>query len=207
MAEPRQALPLVVKAGGSLVESGRLKHILVSIASARRPVVVVPGGGAFADAVREQQRQQGFDEAAAHRLAMLAMHQMADVYLEMCHRLRITDSVSGINEVLRSGFIPVWVPLPSLQGDASIPADWSITSDGIAARLAELLGGAPLALLKSVDVDGMETAPQLAQSGVIDAAFPIIAARAGLSWRIFGPADDTAFTALLDATTGDAPKS
>jgi aspartokinase-like uncharacterized kinase len=217
VAEQRQALPLVVKAGGSLAETGlaetglaetgRLVSVLSLIANAKRPVVVVPGGGAFADKVREQQHGLHFDDATAHRLAMRAMHQMAEVFVTMSDRLRITDSITGIGDVLRSGLIPVWVPLPELEGDASIPADWSITSDGIAARLAELLGGAPLVLLKSVDVGRSETAQQLAEVGVVDAAFPAIVARAGLAWRIFGPADDAAFAALLAATPRDTAKS
>ncbi len=45
--------PLVVKIGGSLEKSGRLGSVLSLIARATRPVVIVPGGGIFADAVRE----------------------------------------------------------------------------------------------------------------------------------------------------------
>jgi aspartokinase-like uncharacterized kinase len=138
---------------------------------------------------------------------MLGMHQMAEVFVTMSDRLRITGSVVGIGGVLRSGLIPVWVPLPALEGDASIPADWSITSDGIAARLAELLGCAPLVLLKSVDGDSRETAQALAKAGVIDAAFPGIAARSRLDWRIFGPANDAEFAALLAEAPRDAAKS
>ncbi|MBK9077841.1 MAG: uridylate kinase [Hyphomicrobium sp.] len=207
MAEQRQALPLVIKAGGSLAETGRLARLLSLIAAAKRPVVVVPGGGAFADKVRERQQALGFDDATAHRQAMRAMHQMADVFVTLCDRLRVTDTVEGIGGVLRSGQIPVWVPLPTLDGDASIPADWSITSDGIAARLAELLGGAPLVLLKSVDVDANASAQRLAEAGVIDTAFPGIAARAGLDWRIFGAASDAALAALLAEAPNDAAKS
>lgn len=190
-------LPLVVKVGGSLAESGRLAVALAVIANANRPVVVVPGGGAFADKVRDLQHALKFDDATAHRLAMLGMHQMAEVFVTTNARLRIADSLDAIADVLQSGAIPVWVPLPTLERDATIPADWSITSDGIAARLAELLGGAPLALLKSCDVPQASTAAALAAGGIVDAAFPGIVARANLDWQVFGPNDDSAFTALL----------
>ena len=88
-----------------------------------------------------------------------------------------------------------------------IPANWTITSDGLAARLAELLGGAPLVLLKSIDVASNQSAADLAREGVVDEAFPGIAARAALDWRIFGPSDDAAFAALLSATAAAAAKS
>ena len=189
--------PLVIKVGGSLAETGRLKDALAMICEAIRPVVIVAGGGSFVDKVRDLQNAIRFDDAAAHRLAMLGMHQMAEVFVTLEPRLRVTDSVTGIADVLSRGDIPVWVPLPTLDRDDTIPADWSITSDGIAARLAELLGGAPLALLKSVDVDATETAAELASEGVVDAAFPGLVARAHLDWRIFGPSDDAAFAAFL----------
>ena len=170
-------------------------------------VVIVAGGGAFADKVRDLQLAVGFDDAAAHRLAMLGMHQMAELFVPLVAGLRITDSIAGIADVLARGDTPVWVPLPTLDRDDTIPADWSITSDGIAARLAELLGGAPLALLKSVDVAQKASAEDLARDCVVDAAFPGIVARAGLEWRIFGPSEMAAFAALLSAPRQAGPIS
>lgn len=193
----RAPLPLVVKVGGSLAESGRLGRALTDIADAKRRVVVVAGGGAFADKVRDLQHALKFNDATAHRLAMLGMHQMAEVFVTTNARFSIAESIDAIADVLHAGAIPVWVPLPTLERDASIPADWSITSDGIAARLAELLGGAPLALLKSCDVPPDRDAAALAEEGIVDAAFPGIVARANLDWRVFGPNDNSAFKTLL----------
>ena len=42
-----------------------------------RPIVVVPGGGALADEVRAAQTKLGFGDGAAHRMALLAMDQLA----------------------------------------------------------------------------------------------------------------------------------
>ena len=201
MADNGRCQPLVVKVGGSLLETGQLAVLLATIANAGRPVVVVPGGGAFADKVRDLQHALKFDDATAHRLAMLGMHQMAEVFITTNMRLRIADSLDAIVDVLASGDIPVWVPLPMLEHDATIPRDWSITSDGIAARLAELLGGAPLVLLKSCAVPQAASTVTLADDGVVDVVFPGIVARANLDWRVFGPDDNEAFAALL---AGDA---
>lgn len=191
--------PLVIKVGGSLSETGRLQRALEIIRAATRPVVIVPGGGAFVDKVRDLQLAVRFDDAAAHRLAMLGMHQMAELFVPLVAGLRITDSIAGISEVLATGETPIWVPLPTLDADDTIPHDWSITSDGIAARLAELLGGAQLVLLKSVDVPDRAPAAKLAREGIVDAAFPDIVARAHLGWHVFGPSNDAAFAAFLRA--------
>jgi aspartokinase-like uncharacterized kinase len=199
VGEVRQDLShiLVVKIGGSLAETGRLKSALDLIAAAKRPVVVVPGGGEFAQKVRDLQNALRFDDKSAHRLAMLGMHQMAEMYFTLDQRFAAADSLDGIARQQAAGLTPVWMPLQMCQTDPEIPTDWSITSDGLAARLAERMAGAPLVLLKSVDVAPNETAADLAREGVVDAVFPDIVARANLDWRILGPKDDAAFAALL----------
>lgn len=197
-----QGPPLILKIGGSLAETGRLRPVLEKIGRARRPIIVVPGGGAFADKVRELQRAIGFDDAQAHRLAMLGMHQMAEVFFALEPRLAPAGSVDGIARVLAEGLIPVWLPLAMCEHDGEIPADWSITSDGLAARLAERMGGAEVVLLKSLTVDAEASASALADDGAVDRTFPAIVARAGLRWRILGPQDDAALDALLGLVPG-----
>lgn len=184
---------LVLKIGGSLAETGRLKGMLALIADAKRPVVVVPGGGGFAQKVRDLQNALRFDDKSAHRLAMLGMHQMAEMYFTLDPRFAAADSLDGIARILQiGGLTPVWMPLQMCQADPDIPTNWTITSDGLAARLAERMGGAPLVLLKSVDVPRDSTAAALAAEGIVDEAFPGIVARSNIDWRIFGPSDDAA---------------
>ena len=199
MAEIAGAGPsrIVIKIGGSLAESGRLDGVLEKIAAASRPVIVVPGGGAFADKVRDLQTVLRFDDRSAHRLAILGMHQMAEFYFKMQPRLAPADSLEGFARVLAAGLVPVWLPLQMCQDDETIPADWSITSDGLAARLAERLGSLPVVLLKSVAVDATRSAGELAAEGIVDDIFPRIVERARLDWRVLGPDDDMALDALL----------
>ncbi len=194
--DPRR--PLIVKVGGSLSETGRLPRALILVASAGRPVVVVPGGGSFADKVRNLQHVMKFDDAAAHRLAMLGMHQMAEVFIKIEPQLALAETLDDIARILSDGRIPLWVPLPMMEDDDSVPRNWSTTSDTIAARLAELLGGAPLALLKSVDVVTAQSAEALSVAGVVDRAFPAVIARSGIEWHVFGPSDDAALAQWLE---------
>ena len=69
----------VVKVGGSLcADPARLRALLAALAEgAFGPCLVVPGGGAHADAVRAAQRRDGFDDDEAHRRALDAMSRMA----------------------------------------------------------------------------------------------------------------------------------
>jgi aspartokinase-like uncharacterized kinase len=187
----------VIKVGGSLAGTGRLQPAVALIESARVPVIVVPGGGPFADSVRALQQTLKFDDATAHRLAMLAMHQMAEMIVAWGRRFRIAQTLGEISAILEQGNLPVWAPLRMISGDTSIPADWSATSDALAARLAEIVGGR-LLLLKSVDVDKDADLDGLARTGIVDPVMGSIVARAGLSWSIFGPSNDVPLRAVLN---------
>ena len=199
--------PVVLKLGGSLAESGRLRALLALVARARRPVVVVPGGGAFADAVRETQRTLGFSDETAHDMALLAMHQMADAMIALEPRLMGAESLIGIARAWHRRRVPVWLPASLCAGDRLIPRDWSITSDGLAARLAERLGDVELLLVKSRTVRRTASARTLARQGIVDPVFPVIVERADLAWRVLGPADDGTLCDLLDVAARPARRA
>jgi aspartokinase-like uncharacterized kinase len=174
--------PIIVKLGGSLAESGRLASILEIVAGARKRCVVVPGGGAFADAVRTAQAELAFSDAVAHRMALLAMHQTGLMLAALQPRLRPAETLAGIRRALADDEIPVWLPFRLAAADKQIPADWSITSDGLAARLAERLGRVPVVLVKSCHVGRSTSLTGLAQAGIVDRTFAAIVERARLPW-------------------------
>lgn len=189
--------PLVVKIGGSLAGSARLKTVLEMVGKARSPLIVVPGGGRFADAVRAEQACLGFSDKAAHEMALLAMHQMACLIIDMQPRLLAAETFAAMRRAWGEGRTPVWLPSRLALNDPSIPATWSSTSDGLAAWLAERLRARAVALVKSLRADPSATAADLAQSGAVDPLFAEIVARAGLAWHIVGPGEDDRLCSLL----------
>lgn len=199
--------PLVLKIGGSLAETGRLRKTLDIAGRAKRRVVVVPGGGPFAEAVRKAQAAEGFSDATAHRMAILAMHQMAELMVELQPRLQPAETLAGIQAVWTAGRLAVWLPFALAVRDTSLPCDWTITSDGLAARLAERLRGLPVALVKSRRVAPGTTPAALARQGIADPVFAAIVVRAGLEWHVLGPGDEDRLAGLLAADGTKPPRS
>lgn len=199
--------PVVVKLGGSLAENDRVGGALDIVARAVRRVVVVPGGGPFADAVRDAQANHQFSNEAAHRMAILAMHQMAELLMDLQPRLKGADSAASMRAIWRNGEIPVWLPHKMCEDDNEIPADWSITSDGLAARLAERLRCNSLVLVKSCNAPPKASAFDLARAGIVDQVFPAIVGRSKIEWMVIGPGEEVALADLLGASrNGDQPR-
>lgn len=197
--------PVIVKIGGSVVAAGRLAAVLDVVARAARPTVIVTGGGPFADAVRAAQDRLGFSELAAHRMAILAMHQTAEIALAEQPELVPVETLGQIWRAHESGRVGVWLPARMTNSDRRLGIGWSVTSDALAARLAERMK-ADVILVKSRAVPQAASADDLAAEDIVDPVFPKIVARAGLDWRVL-PSDDLARLMELLAGTGTAKPS
>lgn len=167
----------VVKLGGSLLASPRLAALLGRLGEAGAPLVIVPGGGPFADAVRAAQPVLGFSGEAAHRMAILAMEQTALALADIEPRLALCADEAAIAAAHAQGRAALWLPARMALA-AEVPASWDVTSDSLAAWLAIRLAARRLTLVKAAAVAAPDGPPQLwAQSGLVDAHFPFICQR------------------------------
>ena len=192
---------LVLKLGGSLLESGRLTAVLEIVAKRKRPVIVVPGGGKFADQVREAQAANGFDDASAHRLALFAMHQMANVIASRSRHFAPAATKEEIGMAGVNGLVPVWLPSTMAGADPAIPKSWDMTSDSLAAWLAGEIGAKDVALVKSCAVDPAATLDDFTASGIVDPLFRDYVEKLRLSWSVIGEGDDAALARLVAASS------
>ncbi|WP_091942558.1 uridylate kinase [Methylorubrum salsuginis] len=157
-----------------MTDSARLRTLLGDCAMIN--VAIVPGGGPFADAVRTAQSALGFDDALAHRLALDAMGRMAEVFCCLEPRLTVAASLDAVADALAQSRSVVWDPTALKAGCPDIPESWAVTSDSLALWLATRLGAERCILEKSAPVPAAD--PQaLAAAGLVDAAFPLFAAR------------------------------
>ena len=163
----------VVKLGGSLANSEELPKWLDVIATADAgKIVLVPGGGPWADEVREAQKREGFDDRVAHRKALEAMGRYGEILATHRSNFIPAVTVEAIQKVLRSGGTPVWKPYDMVVADQSIPESWDVTSDSLAAWLAEQLNASALLLVKSMMIEGPQPGiDEFTRRGWVDPAF------------------------------------
>ena len=164
---------IVVKLGGSLSHSDALINCLNSVEKnyRGRAVVIVPGGGAFADQVRSAQQRWRFDDTTAHRMAILAIQQMALLFNGIKPDFTVAGSVAEIRRQLPRQQPVIWSPDITELDQAAIPASWDISSDSLAAWLAKTLVATELIVVKSAAIDARLSLAQLAQKGIIDSGF------------------------------------
>lgn len=158
----------VVKLGGSLLAADALPDCLNKIAESAGQVVIVPGGGMFADQVRSAQQVWGYDDATAHAMAILAMQQMALLMRALQPGLALTPSINALQDFDKPA---IWSPDLRELDRAGIPASWSVTSDSLAAWLARCLRATKLIVVKSCVIPQTASIKDLQQLGILDAGF------------------------------------
>lgn len=177
---------VIIKLGGSLSRSDTLLNCLNAIEKnyQGRAVVIVPGGGAFADQVRLAQQYWQFDDNSAHHMALLAMQQMALMFKGLKPDFSIAHTVAAIQEQLDRKQVVIWSPDIAELDNAGIEASWEITSDSLAAWLAKTLSATELILIKSAVIDANLSLQQLAEQQIIDEAFCDFVAQAAFTIQI-----------------------
>lgn len=162
----------VIKLGGSLLSSGSLnKWLSIIVEFGKGKFVIVPGGGSFADQVRQAQKKWRFDDKAAHQMALLAMEQTAHLLKSVEPDLSLTDSIKDIEEIVHLNKVPVWLPCKMIDTYQDISSNWNVTSDSLALWLAGKIKAEHTMLVKSLSACN-RNARQLSDFDMVDKAFP-----------------------------------
>lgn len=186
--------PIVVKVGGSHALDPSLRLWMEALASSRHPLLVVPGGGPFADAVREAQQPMGFSDRAGHRMAILAMAQFAEA---LADRFGL-PLVAADSDAMRVETTAVWTPLATAFDDATLAPSWDLTSDSIAAWLARRLAASALILVKRTLPAGVGSPEDASRAGLVDPLFPAMVDGLAAPVWLAGPEARASLAALFD---------
>ena len=145
----------VFKVGGKLVRRGWLRELCLQLGKigCGHRILLVPGGGPFADTVRAQDTAYSLSDGAAHWMAILAMDQYGHLLSDLIPGSKTVQTIDEARKVAESSRVPVFLPFEMMYHKDPLPQSWSVTSDSISAWVAKIARVTMLVLLK--DVDGL----------------------------------------------------
>jgi len=148
----------IIKVGGSLSEDSAslttLCQELGALAKSYR-MLVVPGGGKFADVVREFYHNFVLSDTVVHKMAILSMDQFGLFLSSITPNSQITYLLEEARSLSSAGILPIILPSRLMFQKDPLEHSWNVTSDSIAAYIAGLLLAKKLILV--TDVDGIFT--------------------------------------------------
>jgi aspartokinase-like uncharacterized kinase len=199
----------VVKVGGGLGDSA-LPGLCTALGELgeRHPLLVVPGGAGFADAVRDADCRFRLRAATSHRMAILGMEQFGWLLSDLIPGAVRCAGLPQVRAGRTTVLLPAGLPLDRL------PASWEVTSDSIAAWVAGRIGAGRLVLLKAVDglfADWPPRGEPLARltvaelaalrAGGVDAYLPTVLEGAQFETWVVGGRDPDRVVELLERGT------
>ena len=189
----------VIKIGGSLYASKYLMKWLDAIARySSRNIVIVPGGGPFADQVRVADKKFNLDQKKAHLMAVLAMQQYGTMLTSECSSMQLANSKEKIHYVWESNKVAVWEPFDMVRNECTLKASWAYTSDSIAAWLASYIQIDNLLMVKSTDkVIEIKDIYELAEHECIDEKLPKLVTEYNLNLHVLHKSQIIEFENLI----------
>lgn len=143
-------IDVVIKIGGRLGRGEHLRPLCGRVATlgTRHRLLIIPGGGVFADVVRQCDARFGLSDSAAHWMAILAMDQFGYLLADLIPESATVRSLEEAGNLSEVGRVPVLLPFDLLRRADALPHSWTVTADSIAAWLTTVAGASTLVFMK-----------------------------------------------------------
>jgi aspartokinase-like uncharacterized kinase len=148
----------VIKVGGSLLSHPKKLRVLcreLSGVSKKHKLIVVPGGGEFADVVRVLDKRFSLSNSTSHMMAVLAMDQYGLMLSNLIPNSHAINKIEEVNCFLDKEKVPIFLPSNLFLSEDPLENSWDVTSDSIAVYLAHRMQVHKVLLV--TDVDGVFT--------------------------------------------------
>src|SRR5665647_1290561 len=146
----------IVKVGGSLaLYPEKLRNLCTKIneISKEQKLIIVPGGGEFADVVRCVDKRFHLSCNTSHKMAILGMDQYGLLLSDLMPYSVTANKLIEIKHFLDLDQLPIFLPSNSMIREDPLKNSWAVTSDSIAVYIASRLKVTKVLLI--TDVDGI----------------------------------------------------
>ncbi|MBI5679975.1 MAG: delta 1-pyrroline-5-carboxylate synthetase [Methanobacterium sp.] len=141
----------VVKLGGSLFPEDAINLCKELVG---QNVIVICGGGEFANKIREYDQDTNFSDTTAHKTAILCMDIIGMLVADKIDDVVSVYSLEYAKKVLDEGKLPILLPSKLLEYLDPLEHSWKVTSDSISVYISWLL---KTKILIVTNVDGIYT--------------------------------------------------
>ena len=134
-----------------MAKGREIMHFLRNYAEKKAlSLIIIPGGGPFVEVIKKHSERMAISEDAEHWMAVLAMHQYGFFLADGESAIPLIES---LEELSNAGHVCILLPYKILKADDCLSHTWDVTSDTIAAFIANKLG--EKTFIKLTDVDGI----------------------------------------------------
>ena len=136
----------VIKIGGSWIKNPDLKKLVLQTSLFfKEKFVIVPGGGIFADSVREASKFN-ISEETGHFLALKATEIFGYLIKSINSNLHLTAKLDDFKDK------NLWMPSTKLKNENEFEKNWESTSDSVASWLYSNTSSSGLIFIKSLSL-------------------------------------------------------
>lgn len=145
----------IFKIGGSILENPKsLKNTILQLSQLVQEryierIIIIPGGGSYANFIREIDQKLGIGNSMAHWMAIYAMDYNGISIAKQYPFIKATDKLNNIKSEYKN--ISIFLPFRHLKFSNPLPHSWEVTSDAIALYFTKLLKQNQAFLIKDVD--------------------------------------------------------
>ena len=190
-----------IKIGGSLYDSSYLLEWLNVIdQNSSAEIVIIPGGGPFADQVRRADEKYHLSSLHSHNMAVMGMQQYGTLLASLCPTMMLADAVNKIHTAWENSKVAIWEPYRMISEECELDKTWEVTSDSLSVWLANKLNLKNLLLIKSSDyVLENRNISVPSKKNCIDSNFQTLANDTTISAHILHKTELNKFKILIDS--------
>ncbi|MBP2143023.1 aspartokinase-like uncharacterized kinase [Methanococcus voltae] len=154
---------VILKIGGSLTLNceNLLKELKKEIKelnnidnAIKTKLLIIPGGGNFANNVRDIYEKTNLSDGGAHKLATLCT-DLTGIYMKDISKVKTTDNIYDAKNMFQDDDLLIFLPSNLILSTDKLPRSWDVTSDSFAGYIADLMDCKKL--IVATDVDGIYT--------------------------------------------------
>ena len=135
-----------LKIGGSWITNPKLTTLIRRLDKKKKgKIIIVAGGGCFADSVRFAFKKTKMSEKLANTLALKSTEIFCSFLKDINKKLYLTT-----DKRFKENSLNVWLPSVILSNEKSFKKNWNSTSDSVAAWLSDNIKADGLVFIKSL---------------------------------------------------------